>query len=109
MFVDTSPDSDAVFEVSATFDKEPSQDDVNHAIVECLEGSESEDELVAQQMQIALESGQLNSIVDVVSSSNGDNFVATNSSKSSGGVVGDDEDDDDLFYDDFGAFSEDSC
>mmetsp|Transcript_13071 Transcript_13071/g.28339 ORF Transcript_13071/g.28339 Transcript_13071/m.28339 type:complete len:688 (+) Transcript_13071:228-2291(+) len=107
VFVDTSPDSDAVFEVSATFDKEPSQDDVNHAIVECLEGSESEDELVAQQMQAALESGQLNSIVDVVSSNNGGIFVATNSSRSSDGVVGDDEDDD-LFYDDFG-FSEDSC
>lgn len=58
VFVDTSPDTDADFEVAATFDTEPTQDDVNYAIVECLEGSEKEDEIVAQQMQAALEAGK---------------------------------------------------
>lgn len=66
MFVDTSPDTDADFEVAATFDEEPSQDDVNYAIVECLEGSEIEDELVAQQMQQALESGQLDRVSEML-------------------------------------------
>ena len=66
VFVDTSPDSDADFEVAATFDESPSQEDVNYAIVECLEGSEREDELVAQQMQEALESGQLNAVSDML-------------------------------------------
>eukprot|EP00586_Coscinodiscus_wailesii_P007419 CAMPEP_0172491634 /NCGR_PEP_ID=MMETSP1066-20121228/22520_1 /TAXON_ID=671091 /ORGANISM="Coscinodiscus wailesii, Strain CCMP2513" /LENGTH=520 /DNA_ID=CAMNT_0013260793 /DNA_START=825 /DNA_END=2386 /DNA_ORIENTATION=+ len=62
VFVDTSPDPDSDFEVAATFDEEPSPDDVNYAIVECLEGSEREDELVAQQMQEALEAGQLSKV-----------------------------------------------
>jgi len=66
VFVDTSPDSNADFEVAATFDEPPSQDDVNYAIVECLEGSEREDELVAQQMQQALEDGQLNKVSDIL-------------------------------------------
>jgi hypothetical protein len=66
VFVDTSPDTDADFEVAATFDEEPSQDDVNYAIVECLEGSEIEDELVAQQMQQALESGQLDRVSEML-------------------------------------------
>ena len=44
------------------FDEEPSSQDVNLSIVECLEGSEHEDELVARQMQDALESGQLDSV-----------------------------------------------
>ena len=66
IFVDTSPDSDADFEVAATFDECPTPDDVNYAIVECLEGSEREDELVAQQMQEALESGQLNTVKDML-------------------------------------------
>jgi len=66
VFVDTSPDTDADFEVAATFDEYPSQDDINYAIVECLEGSEREDQLVAQQMQEAIESGQLNSISDML-------------------------------------------
>jgi len=34
--------------------------------VECLEGSEREDELVAQQMQAALESGQLNRVSEML-------------------------------------------
>ena len=66
VFVDTSPDTDADFEVAATFDEEPNQDDVNYAIVECLEGSEIEDELVAQQMQQALESGQLDRVSELL-------------------------------------------
>eukprot|EP00569_Conticribra_weissflogii_P002124 CAMPEP_0171345436 /NCGR_PEP_ID=MMETSP0878-20121228/21569_1 /TAXON_ID=67004 /ORGANISM="Thalassiosira weissflogii, Strain CCMP1336" /LENGTH=856 /DNA_ID=CAMNT_0011848839 /DNA_START=45 /DNA_END=2615 /DNA_ORIENTATION=+ len=66
VFVDTSPDTDADFEVAATFDVEPTQEDVNYAIVECLEGSEREDELVAQQMQAALEAGQLNRVSDML-------------------------------------------
>lgn len=64
--MDTSPDTDADFEVAATFDEEPTQDDVNYAIVECLEGSEIEDELVAQQMQQALDSGQLDRISEML-------------------------------------------
>lgn len=39
---------------------------MNYAIVECLEGSEIEDELVAQQMQQALESGQLDRISEML-------------------------------------------
>jgi hypothetical protein len=66
VFVDTSPDTDADFEVAATFDTEPTQEDVNYAIVECLEGSEREDELVAQQMQAALEAGQLNRVSEML-------------------------------------------
>lgn len=66
IFVDTSPDSDADFEVAATFDECPTTEEVNYAIVECLEGSEREDELVAQQMQEALESGQLNAVSDML-------------------------------------------
>lgn len=66
VFVDTSPDTDADFEVAATFDEEPSQDDVNYAIIECLEGSEREDELVAQQMQLALEAGQLSKVSEML-------------------------------------------
>lgn len=62
VFVDTSPGTDADFEVAAMFGDEPSTQDVNLAIVECLEGSEQEDELVAQQMQEALESGQLDRV-----------------------------------------------
>lgn len=66
VFVDLSPDTDADFEVAATFDNEPSLDELNVAIVECLEGSEREDELVAQQMQQALEEGQLDRVSDMV-------------------------------------------
>jgi hypothetical protein len=53
VFVDTSPDTDADFEVAATFEDEPTQEEVYMAVVECLEGSAREDELVAQQMQMA--------------------------------------------------------
>jgi hypothetical protein len=62
VFVDTSPNTDTDFEVAATFDEEPTLEELNMAIVECLEGSEREDELVAQQMQQALEEGQLDRV-----------------------------------------------
>jgi hypothetical protein len=39
---------------------------VNFAIVECLEGSEREDELVANQMQQALEAGQLDRVSEML-------------------------------------------
>lgn len=90
VFVDTSPDTDADFEVAATFDEYPTQDDINYAIVECLEGSEREDELVAQQMQEAIESGQLTSISDVLGLSNIDKKVGS-----------DEEEEDDDFYNDW--------
>ena len=67
VFVDTSPDTDADFEVAALFDEEPTSDDVNLAIIECLEGSEHEDELVAQEMQKALELGQLDRVSEMLS------------------------------------------
>ena len=116
VFVDTSPDSDADFEVAATFDKEPSQDEVNYSIVECLEGSETEDELVAQQMQAALESGQLNRVSEMLEQEpsieiedgdgNGSQSVETSSGKSDGSANNkDEEEDDDLYYDDFAADS----
>lgn len=109
VFVDTSPDSDADFEVAATFDKEPSQDEVNYSIVECLEGSETEDELVAQQMQAALESGQLNRVSEMLDrepsieiedgDGNGSESVETSSETSDNAQ--DEDEEDDLFYDDF--------
>ncbi len=86
VFVDTSPDTDADFEVAATFDEYPSPEDINYAIVECLEGSEREDELVAQQMQEAIEAGQLNSISEMLGLSNIDKKE-------------EDEDDDDFYND----------
>ena len=65
------------------------------AIVECLEGSEREDEIVAQQMQQALEDGQLDSVSDYFGKvlGNLDDLEA-----------GDDEEGDD----DFDMFEEDS-
>ena len=111
VFVDTSPDSDADFEVAATFDKEPSQDEVNYSIVECLEGSETEDELVAQQMQAALESGQLNRVSEMLErepsieiedgDGNGSQSVETSSGKSDSSANNNKDEDDDLYYDDF--------
>ena len=52
--------------MAATFDVEPALDEINLSIVECLEGSEREDEIVAQQMQQALEEGQLNKVSDMI-------------------------------------------
>jgi hypothetical protein len=99
VFVDLSPDTDADFEVAATFDEEPSLDEINVAIVECLEGSEREDEIVAQQMQQALEEGQLNKVSDMITEAlklDEDHFSIEDDSS-------DDDDDDD-----FDMFEEDS-
>jgi len=115
VFVDTSPDTDADFEVAATFDSEPTQEDVNYAIVECLEGSEQEDEIVAQQMQAALDAGQLNRVSDMLGISPSD---MVSEDKAASSETDDDDDNgnqngeydgndwDDLYYDDW--FSEDS-
>ena len=54
------------FEVAATFDVEPTVEDVHQSIVECIEGSELEEELVAQQMQAALEAGQLEKVNEML-------------------------------------------
>ena len=89
VFVDTSPDTDADYEVAAIFADEPSIDQVNHAIVECIEGSELEDELVAQQMQQAFESGQLDRVSELLASMGLDD-------------LDDDDDDDDPYMKMFG-------
>lgn len=85
VFVDTSPDSDADFEVAATFEAEPTQEDINYAIVECLEGSEREDEIVAAQMQAALDAGQLNRVGDMLGISEDDMRSMTQSGLESSG------------------------
>jgi Sigma-70 factor, region 1.1 len=99
VFVDTSPDTDADFVVAATFDDEPPLEEVNRSIVECLEGSEEEDEIVAQQMQQALESGQLDRVTEMLGSMGVDIFDEDD----------DEVDDDDDFDDDvWNIFKEDS-
>ncbi len=100
IFVDLSPNTNADFEVAATFDKEPTMDELNYAIVECLEGSEREDEIVAQQMQQALEDGQLNTVNDIVS---GFFFEDLDEQDDDEVPLEDDEEDDD-----FDMFEEDS-
>ena len=102
---------------------EPTQEDVNYAIVECLEGSEREDEIVAQQMQAALESGQLNRVSDMLGISPSEIVVSEDKTASSesddkskdekdnphkefDGSDWDGSDWDDLYYDDW--HSEDS-
>jgi len=62
--VDTSPGTDADFEVAGTFAEEPTMEEINFSIVECLEGSEREDDIVAKQMQQALEEGQLDGVAE---------------------------------------------
>jgi hypothetical protein len=113
VFVDTSPDTDADFEVAATFDTEPTQEDVNYAIVECLEGSEREDEIVAQQMQAALEAGQLNRVSEMLGITPSDMVSSERTFDTSDTTDTykpyqeyDGKDWDDLYYDDW--FSEDS-
>jgi len=105
VFVDTSPDTDADFEVAATFDNEPTHEDVNYAIVECLEGSEREDELVAQQMQAALESGQLNRVSEMLGiTPSVDESLEDGKGSSEGNNDGNNlssDDWDDLYYDDW--------
>lgn len=113
MFVDVSPDTDADFEVAATFDSEPTQEDVNYSIVECLEGSEREDELVAKQMQAALDAGQLTRVSEMLGIS--PNSIAESMGMPSSDSSEEDKNDsdtndisdwDDLYYDDW--FNEDS-
>lgn len=117
VFVDTSPSTDADFEVAGTFDEPPSQDDVNYAIVECLEGSEREEELVAQQMQQALEAGQLKSFKGMVGLPNIDidmnttplgNDEGKDEVKDDGDDSGDFDDDDDDFYNDWDQWDTDT-
>merc|ERR1712032_1334104 len=73
VFVDTSPGTDTDFVIAASFDEEPSLDEVNLSIVECIEGSEREDEIVAQQMQQALEAGHLDMLkLDMMESGDDD-------------------------------------
>jgi hypothetical protein len=67
IFVDTSPDdTSADFEVAAVYANEPTTSEIHNAIVTCLEGSEQEDEVVAQQMQQAYEAGQLDRISELL-------------------------------------------
>lgn len=106
VFVDTSPDTDADFEVAATFDTEPTQEDVNYVIVECLEGSEREDEIVAQQMQAALDLGQLNRVSEMLGISPSDMVSSERTDAYKPYQEYDGKDWDDLYYDDW--FSEDS-
>jgi uncharacterized coiled-coil protein SlyX len=93
VFVDTSPDTDADFSVAATFDTVPTTDQINNAIVECLEGSEEEDDLVKQQMQEALESGQLDRVEDMLWSIGLDTLDDDDEEE---------DDDDDIYRDMFG-------
>lgn len=101
VFVDTSPDTDADFEVAATFEDEPTQEEVYMAVVECLEGSAREDELVAQQMQLALETGQLDRISEMLGSMGVDIFDDHEDSDDDEDED-DDDDDDDIYRDLFG-------
>ena len=77
VFVDTSPDTDVDYEVAATFEDEPGQDDVNEAIVACLQGSQEEDELVAREMKEALEAGQLENVASRIAKEGRDGDDAT--------------------------------
>ena len=103
VFVDVSPaEDDADFQVAGTFDDEPAADDVNRAIVECLEGSEEEDEIVARQMQHALENGQLDRVTEMLGSMGMDVF-------DDDGNEDEGEDDDEDYDDDvWNIFNEDS-
>jgi hypothetical protein len=66
VFANSSPNTDADFEIAATFDEEQLHDDVNFVIVECLEGSERKDELlVAQYRRQAEEAGQLDRVSEM--------------------------------------------
>jgi len=107
VFVDTSLDSTADFQVADTFHEEPTREDLNSSIIEFLEGSEREDDLVAQQMQKALEEGQLDRILKAFP-------VTEEKDSSTEDYVNNDDDnqvDDNgsIFYNDFEFFEEDSC
>jgi hypothetical protein len=71
-------------------------DEVNLAIVECLEGSEQEDEIVAQQMQQALEEGQLDKVSEML----GGVFDGYNDDEDEDEDLEDDEDDFDMYEED---------
>lgn len=103
VFVDISPATDADFVVAATFDNEPGMEDVNSAIVECLEGSEREDEIVAQQMQEALDmdTKQLGPILN-------QNSIAENIIEGTEEDEDEDDDDDDEYDDFYDLWNEDS-
>lgn len=92
VFVDISPATDADFVVAATFDNEPRIEEINMSIVECLEGSEREDEIVAQQMQQALDIENGNIL-------NQDNTNSDTEKENGDKEDEDDEDEDDDFYD----------
>mmetsp|Transcript_28551 Transcript_28551/g.66857 ORF Transcript_28551/g.66857 Transcript_28551/m.66857 type:complete len:688 (+) Transcript_28551:292-2355(+) len=94
VYVDTSPDTDADFTIAGSFDNAPTPHDIQTAIIECLEGSEREDEIVAQQMQTALESGQLDRVNEMLGSM--------------GLEIFEDEDDDDDDDDPWGLYDVDS-
>ena len=98
VFVDTSPDTDADFSIAATFDDVPSMEEINYAIVECLEGSEEEDDIVKQQMQDALDSGQLDRVTDMLWSMGLDKLEENENEEGND----EDEDDDDIYRDMFG-------
>lgn len=66
------------------------------AIVECLEGSEREDELVAQQMQQALEEGQLDRVSEMI----GEALLDEYDDEDEGDLEVDDEKEDDDDTDD---------
>lgn len=89
---------------------------MNYSIVECLEGSEREDELVAKQMQAALDAGQLtrvsemlgispNSIAESIGMPSSDSSEEDRDRKNKSDT-NDISDWDDLYYDDW--FNEDS-
>lgn len=66
IFVDVSPNTDADFTIAGTYDCAPTPDEVQISIIECLEGSKREDEIVAEQMQKALETGQLDGLSEML-------------------------------------------
>ncbi len=95
---------------------------MNFAIVECLEGSEREDELVAQQMQEALEAGQLDRVSEMLgmiaapievgdlnSSTISSNSSSAEEFKATSTDGHEDPTEDTNYYDDFDSFEEDSC
>ena len=68
-------------------------EELNFAIVECLEGSETEDEIVAKQMQQALEDGQLETVSDMIGNVLEEKYSELNDEES--GDDDEDEEDDD--------------
>eukprot|EP00980_Cylindrotheca_fusiformis_P004073 scaffold880_cov132-Cylindrotheca_fusiformis.AAC.69 len=99
LFVDVSPSTDADFEVAGSFVEEPTMEELNFAIVECLEGSEREDEIVAMQMQQALDEGQLDGVTGMIDRFLGDyddDDDAETTDEENDGDVGKSEEGDDM-------------